>query len=405
MTNPILEFIDKRKQEKLKKPGAKTLEEIEAQFVPKTWIADAARRASQLQMVSHPGKFSHPDAKVTPVHVAADKPSCDGYIHSGCCDVPSDVLGNAAALDVYAFLTVELTDGRTVLQHIESRSDLFRQYTSASNSELEEWRSGFLEIKSGDEIQKTAPNVKQVYFPVDDDYHLLSVLTSSGLVTVNRERLRTELWSDEANETRDARKKGLASDHTLKQIPRTLAVKYGGTQPQNISRLNSANAGEALLLPCLPPSLDPKYIRRPRRDFFNELRWDAELKFVFDSVHRIFQTDYNNKTIRDARRHWFESIFEWVYARVFPLQQLDPLWSDGSSLPTSQQVWLDQGKFELRDETDDWQLEIAEGLVRWSVVAYRRYKKDYAAALGEVEESRFREEALSYSKSIAEELS
>lgn len=37
-----------------------------------------------------------------------------------------DVVGNAAALDVYAFLCLTLADGQTVLAHFEQSSDLLK---------------------------------------------------------------------------------------------------------------------------------------------------------------------------------------------------------------------------------------------------------------------------------------
>jgi hypothetical protein len=89
---------------------------------------------------------------------------------------------------------------------------------------------------------------------------------------------------------------------------------------------------------------------------------------------------------------------------VFQLQQLEPNWSDATELPESQRLWLDRGKFDLREHSEDWQTQVAEAMARWSIVAYRRYMKDNAVALGEVEEKRFTAEALHYGKSIVEDL-
>ncbi|KAA1260532.1 CRISPR-associated protein Csy1 [Rubripirellula obstinata] len=407
MTNEIVAFLDERKQTKLKKPGGKSVEEIESDFQIANWVASAARRAGQLSMVSHPGKFSHPDAKITPVLYVGQRVP-DGYVRSGNVAAPHDVLGNAAALDVYAFLSIVLSDERSVLDHLESNSAVLRGMLGVEQDVFDQWRQGLLEIKSSDIVQKTDGGVKQVYFPVGDDYHLLSVLTPSGLVTENRNRIRDMKFSEEAKAAREARKKGEASETGLDDLFGLLTVRYGGTQPQNISKLNSNNAGEAWLLPSLPPTLARDHVRIPKRDFFETLRWDDQLKFIYTALHRIFRSDYTNINIRKARQQWFESIFEWVFCRAVVLQQLDPGWSDHESvrLPIAQKLWLDSGRLDQREDHDDWQQEIAESFSKWTVVTYRKLRKNLgdAAVLGQTEETAFAEELKAYARQMPEDI-
>lgn len=93
-------------------------QEANEKFALANWLPDAARRATQLTMVSHPGKFSHPSAKTSSVIVKSNLAN-DGYLRSGNVDYELDVFGNAAAMDVYKFLSVIIDDSKTVLTHLE----------------------------------------------------------------------------------------------------------------------------------------------------------------------------------------------------------------------------------------------------------------------------------------------
>ncbi|MBN4071571.1 hypothetical protein JYT30_00245, partial [Desulfotalea psychrophila] len=74
LDSAIQVFLDERKEIWLKsKIKGKTTDEekivLERQateeFSLPSWLPRAAKRAKQLSLVSHPGKFSHPSAKTT----------------------------------------------------------------------------------------------------------------------------------------------------------------------------------------------------------------------------------------------------------------------------------------------------------------------------------------------------
>ena len=77
MIDPVIQnFLSERKESWLKKKiDSKTTAEqdreltLEANelFMLATWLPDAAKRAKQLSLVSHPAKFSHPSAKTSSI--------------------------------------------------------------------------------------------------------------------------------------------------------------------------------------------------------------------------------------------------------------------------------------------------------------------------------------------------
>ena len=56
----ILEYLNQRKE-------AEKDERKKENFSIETWIPEMAKKAKQLSLASHVCKFSHPDAKTTPI--------------------------------------------------------------------------------------------------------------------------------------------------------------------------------------------------------------------------------------------------------------------------------------------------------------------------------------------------
>src|SRR5690606_31155764 len=237
-------------------------------FSLQEWLPDAAKRVAQLSMVSHPSKFSHPSAKTSSV-IAQAKYKADGYWRSGNVDYPLDVFGNAAAMDVFKFLSLNLTEQHTVLDGFEQKDVQLRKKLEQASLDFETLRQAFLVIKNGDHSNKTDHLIKQVYFPIKDaDYHLLSVLTPSGLITKLKQAIDAMRFSEATKNAKENRKKNEHDEQGYADIYELTVTAYGGTQPQNVSVLNSQNAGRAYLLPSYPPVLEKRTVRLPKTDFF-----------------------------------------------------------------------------------------------------------------------------------------
>ena len=155
MNQNIKSFFEERKANWLKarvktsmsdEEQGSLIVEANEKFSLTTWLPDAAKRAAWLSIVSHPGKFSHPSAKTTSI-IATGKPGHDGYLRSGNVEYELDVFGNAAAMDVYKFLTLPMGDGQTVLQHLERDSAEIQALLSVSTASYENLKEGFIAVK------------------------------------------------------------------------------------------------------------------------------------------------------------------------------------------------------------------------------------------------------------------
>ena len=377
MTQAVMEYLAERRKNWLEKrlsadtdEAAKLELETEAneKFSLAQWLPDAARRAGHLSMVSHPSKFSHPSAKTSAV-IAQASLQADGYVRTGNVSYPLDVFGSAAAIDVYKFLALSLSDGKTVLEHLEQETALAQQLLSqASSVPVSELTSQFLAIKASETQVKTDGLVKQVYFPVEGAYHLLSILTPSGMLTELKERIDALRFSDASKEAREARKHQLYHAQGFNDILDLTVTVYGGSKPQNISVLNNQNSGRSYLLPCKPPKLDQRTTRLPSRDFFKQTLFVRDFDVYFKSLFELMALDINNMHIRDGIRKVLHKIVDEVMYRAFCVREFAGGWSQTEhyqALPKAQQLWLDAALLEKRLEDDEWQEVIAKALRQW----------------------------------------
>lgn len=356
-------------------------------FTLESWLPDAAKRAKQLSLVSHPGKFSHSSAMTTSI-IANCNYSADGFLRTANVDVDLDVIGNAAALDVYKFLSLKLVDGQTILIHLEKKTDIIIEQLSISSALFTDIEQGFLAIKKDiDTSIKTSEKVKQVYFPVKkNEYHLLSILTPSGIMFKLKERINNMRFSDETKEIREARRNSKYHERDFSEIYGLSIIGYGGTKPQNISVLNSQNGGRAYLLSSMPPELTPRNIRSPKISFFTNSLWFKNFKDDFQGFHNLLIKDANNIHIRKKRDWLIRSIIYQVADQLWIIRSLEKGWSDSDNykaLPHYQKIWLDQSYTKERMDGSEWFDSVQKDLSRWFINTYKKIIGDKALSLGD----------------------
>lgn len=398
MTESIQNFLNERKElwlkDRLKKAeNDSVISELQGQaddkFSLKEWLPDAAKRVTQLSMVSHPSKFSHPSAKTSSVIVQA-KQNNDGYLRSGNVSYPLDVFGNAAAMDVFKFLSLPLTEKLTVLDGFERQEESLKTLLVGSNLDFETLGTEFLKIKATDNSVKTDHLVKQVYFPIEQaEYHLLSILTPSGLITRLKQSIDTIRFSEETKQAKELRRKNEHHEIGYADIFDLTITAYGGTQPQNVSVLNSQNAGRAYLLSSCPPVLEKRAIRLPKTDFFAQCLYRKNYQESFIQLHKFMQLDLNNDDIRTAIRNIIQFVIDQILVLASKTREYSAEgWSNQdyyASLPKLQRIWLDKIYQTERDEDLDWRDELSREIARWILRSYEKVISDaYKLGTGEI---------------------
>ena len=398
MTESIQNFLNERKEiwlkDRLKKAeNDSVISELQGQaddkFSLKEWLPDAAKRVTQLSMVSHPSKFSHPSAKTSSV-IAQAKQINDGYLRSGNVSYPLDVFGNAAAMDVFKFLSLPLTEKLTVLDGFERQEESLKTLLVGADLDFETLGTEFLKIKATDTSVKTDHLVKQVYFPIEQaEYHLLSVLTPSGLITRLKQSIDTIRFSEETKQAKELRRKNEHHEIGYADIFGLTITAYGGTQPQNVSVLNSQNAGRAYLLSSCPPMLEKRAIRLPKTDFFAQCLYRKNYQESFIQLHKFMQLDLNNDDIRTAIRNIIQFVIDQILVLASKTREYSVEgWSNQdyyASLPKLQRIWLDKIYQTERDEDSDWRDELSREIARWILRSYEKVISDaYKLGTGEI---------------------
>lgn len=398
MTASIHTFLNERKElwlkDRLKKAKddaeiAELQQQANDKFHLKEWLPDAAKRVVQLSMVSHPSKFSHPSAKTSSI-IAPVSASKDGYLRTGNVDYPLDVFGNAAAMDVYKFLCLSLSNELSVLDGFEQDDQKLKKLIQQSSLDFETLKNNFLIIKQNDTTSKTDHLIKQVYFPIaQDEYHLLSILTPSGLITRLKQKIDLMRFSEQTKLAKENRKKNEHDAEGYADIFDLTVTAYGGTQPQNVSVLNSQNAGRAYLLSSCPPTLEKRAIRLPKTDFFTQCLYRKNYQESFVQLHKFMQLDINNNAIRTAIRNIIGFVIDQILLQAFKIRETYPeAWSDQDyyvSLPKLQRIWLDQQYQNERENDAEWRDEISQNIARWILRSYEKVIADsYTLGTGEL---------------------
>lgn len=387
----ISEYLNVRKEKWLKnhiktqmsdKEIAELENNAEEKFSIEKWVPDAAKRAKQLSIASHVCKFSHPGAKTSSV-ISKSSFKNDGYLHSGNVEYELDAFGNAAAVDVFDFLLTVMNDGRTVLEHLESDSEEIRRELDFPGEEYVKIKTEFLKVKKDKQDIETDERLKQVYFPVGNKYHLLSLMTSSGILRVLQARIiemREEAKASRGNNEQQERKYDEILDLTV--------TAFGGTKPQNISVLNLQNHGRAYLLSSKPPTISNRELTRPRQDFFNNTLRIKNFSEEFQYLHTLFECDRNNLEIRNKIKKTIDVIIDHVMISVYKLRELHAGWTSTDScsqLPLAQKIWLDDSYAEMREKDGAWLDEISVAFARWILRAYEMILKNDSIKLGDGE--------------------
>ncbi|HAS3560541.1 TPA: type I-F CRISPR-associated protein Csy1 [Vibrio cholerae] len=391
----IAAFFAERKEAWLKKNISAAMsdtevlekqQECEQNFLLDNWLPDAARRICSRALTTHPSKFSHPSTGVgktnikdgtfvSPVLFEGNQRN-DGFVRSGNVRFDlTDSVGDAGALAAEDFLRVTLSDGMSVLQHIESETKVARELLTVKGLDYEQLRSSFLAIKSTSEGTSTNSKIKQVYFPVaDQQYHLLSLLTHSGHLFELRQRL--DELGRESNRVREYKKLNQYHPTGYQEIFGLTKIGFGGTKPANISVLNNKFAGKAHLLASIPPELTPHDIRLPRTDFFKESFTAWQAKEVLEALHRLFLTDYNNITIRDGRDYRIQQYVDLVIEKMWQVRLFLEAYSGelSNALPLEQKIWLYPEFAEQRKQEDEWLDKIIRHIARGLINHYSRRK-------------------------------
>lgn len=384
-------FIGERLQAKLDKLGEDDPKRTEllAQHQRDTWLKDAVRRVRQIQAVTHSLKPIHPDARGTNLYVPpAQLPQLDEVGSHALDDVfESDVVGNAAALDVHKLLKLQ-ANGQTLLQALSLQLEDALAGLSDDAEQARSWRDALVGLTAPrDEAPSSHERAKQLYWLNGDDaaddgqYHLLAPLYATSLAHAVHRELQEHRYGDANKEARQARRDGKLHDGTFHNYPDLAVQKLGGTKPQNISQLNSERGGINYLLSSLPPTWKASEFRLPAHaaSVFDRLfSGRIEVRRTLRKFSTFLATNPpETMDTRDRVDAFVERLIDEAtimaggFHNVLPGGwSLDERYND---LAMEEKLWLDPLRAELPNEAEfarewlwmDWPAAIGKRFAQW----------------------------------------
>ncbi|MCW8175564.1 type I-F CRISPR-associated protein Csy1 [Verminephrobacter aporrectodeae] len=369
-------FIQERLQTKLDKlkeddPERETKRErLRAQYQPAAWIKDAARRAREIQIATHSIKPAHPDADGTqPYAEPSSLPTLSelgSHALGNVFDV--DVVGNAGALDVYAFLKLVEVDGRSLLTALQEEDASALQALHDDATQAKTLRNALLRLTQPRFNRASShTRAKQLYWLTgsdacaDDSYELLAPLFATSLAHTVHTQVRDARYGKANKAARQAWHDRKAHDGVFVDYPGLAVQKIGGANPQSISLLNAKRRGENYLLASLPPIWQLGGQRLP-------VNTDSVFKHLYPgrpgvrkTVHalrRFLESDPPpNQATRERRAADIEKLVDELVILAAELQQsLAAGWTRDDArfhrLARAEQLWLDPLRAELSGEDD-----------------------------------------------------
>jgi len=384
-------FIAERltaKLEKLPEDDPKR-EVLIAKYEPQAWLADAARRVEQIQAVTHALKATHPDARGTSLYVLPSQlPSYATGVGSYTlgAEFTSDVVGNAAALDVYKFLKLEI-DGRSLLDSLLVEDADALSALSDDVAKARALRDAFVSLTQPREVLPASHTLaKQLYWlegddPTDDaEYHLLAPLYATSFAQKVYAVIQEDRFGEEAKKAREARRKNEFYDGAVHDYPRLAVQKMGGTKPQNISQLTSERRGYNYLLSCAAPIWKTPDLPSLHKvsSFFDAIYGSRlDVREAVSDLLRFLKTDPSSgMATRDLRDAYIDRLLDEMVQLATRYQQG---WTRGWSrepeidLPWEERLWLDPYRGLLPEEDQfrkdwiwlDWPNQIGDRFGRW----------------------------------------
>ncbi len=389
----IRAFLKERleaKLEKLKDEEDARCQDVIAQHQQGAWLEDAARRVQQIQAVTHSLKPIHPDARGTNLYVEpATLPSLGelGSHALGEC-FAGDVVGNAAALDVYKLLKLEVK-GRSLLTALLAQDADALAALHADPAQAQTLRDAFVSLtQPRAEGPSSHPLAKQLYWLTgsnacdDADYTLLAPLYATSLAHAVHAQVQEDRFGEANKAARQARRERKAHDGVFHDYPGLAVQNMGGTKPQNISQLNSERRGMNYLLSSLPPQWQASAVRLPVQaaSVFDRLFIARpEVRRTVRTLRQFLASEPEpNLATRQRREALLDTLLDELVSLAAELQQLlPPGWSRDDErfekLDDAQKLWLDPLRAELPQEGDfasrwlqmDWPAKIGQAFANW----------------------------------------
>ena len=268
-----------------------------------------------------------------------------------------------------------LSNGAMLSEEINNGNSAPLSMFATDRTELDRWMKGFQ--YNLNPSPTTDSLAKQVYFPVENNYHMLVVTKSSSLIhalflnnfekSVNSKRTKLDKYKEQHHYNEET----YQCPTNIGKVSTTLS------QPQNISILNGKRGGRLHLFSCNPPTwqsqLKPPLYKKSLFNTFSHPSINVDIDYLRDYLLRFERIELSIKN--PQRRKWIEkwvaNIIDELLSYAATIQTLPPGWSnaENSKLKPEHQYFLDPYRddevFQNARKASGWQSVVCNDFSRW----------------------------------------
>ncbi len=341
------------------------------------WICRALILGEDVYPATHIAKLTHSSSGASSVWDKTPLSGNDQYLSTASLTrkIIDGSYPNAALSKGVKFLLLTHEDSMLADELINGNRDTLKGIAEKED-ELSAW------LKSFQKILSTPPNsdslAKQVFFPVCDDYHLLTVLKSSSLLQAIYDGYFEKTARKNHNTFRNSKKKGKYIGGDYKQPVSTARISTTLSQPQNVSVLNGTRGGNIRLFSAQPPFWQSQ-LKPPvqKNSFFyaglNSQDIKENVDYLRDFLLRFQRIDLSIKGPKKKKwiDGWVNNIVDGVLRYAISVQNLPAEWStaEGIKLKREHQYFLDpyrdDDSFQKARQSADWQAVVCSDFARW----------------------------------------
>lgn len=353
-----------KKKEKLLNELSKTKERIDRfneRHIKDVWIKNAAEGLSRTATLgTHISKGIHSSSKGGNVIFNQATNKCLPVSIVGTHSLigsSMDMTGNAAALPLYNFLEVMVGDKKIkelivaddpeMISALSCDAHLAASYHALFKNMLTE----------GDTKPKAGQLNKQVLFPItkhprlndSEDYINIVPLFPSALTFSVHQKLgairNRKTINDDAYNNRYDKSVPPTEQKPYVRLRNLARLSLGGSQPQNVSKLISAQSGSVKLLPCLPPktfAAKKYYLSKSSDSFFNKQLYKS-MSGSFDELKKALgQYHYKPNAVSKKRVSNAVKLVSIMIFEAAMREKNNPAgWLSEHNIPLAQKFWLD----------------------------------------------------------------
>lgn len=401
----LSDLIKKNAADEAIEKASAAVNDVSSVYQYDNWLARAANSMSkQVTIATHISKGIHSMSQGDSVRFVNDD-ARPKYL-AGSHNIESDLLdisGSASALPIYNFINLVIADGITIKNLIESDSEALIEALSDDREIAESHLNAFKSLLTRTvENPVTSEVNKQLMFPLNGDsleivdindfnYENVIPLYPSVLCHETRAKINKIRFADKKTEA--AQDEAEVEKDSFLKIKDLASIRLGGTKPWNISKVVSMSAGEALLLPSLPPvskKADGFTLSKNIASIFNGAAFKYATKnpinhFIACSIKLESQSNYQNKT---DKKNALDLLLVTIFDIAVELRSKKAGWLNDYVININEKFWLDpnrgnlegQGVYAKKRESTDWQGKVVDAMSHFINDALKEASEQHASS-------------------------